>query len=105
MLRVTVAWHPGAESDVAELYRSSSERRRFRDAVNEADSLLRVDPGKKGQAWFAGQLPTMTLDVLKDRKGVIPEDIRVMQLGPIAVYFECFPLDCLVNVWHVRLRS
>ncbi len=104
MLRMTVTWCKSAEADVAEMYLQSTNRLQLRSAVHEADSLLKIDGQNKGEPWYAGQLPFETVELLRKRKGEIPEVTRVMQIGPIEVYFECSIPDRLVVVWHVRSR-
>ncbi|MBX3440718.1 MAG: hypothetical protein KF861_24720 [Planctomycetaceae bacterium] len=71
---------------------------------NEIESLLRVSPDSKGQRVFAGQLDVPSLNMLGQRIGVIPEDVRRIQLGPVEAYFTCHPNDGQTRVWHIRSR-
>lgn len=101
---MTVTWHPAALEELVRLFLIVKDKREFRAAVDEVDSLLRVKPEHKGQSWFAGQLDSETLDILGARMGAIPEIIQVMQLGPVEVFFTSHVLDCRVHVWRLQLR-
>lgn len=76
----TVCWHPAAEVQLCELWLSIEDARDITAAVNEIDQLLRYLPGAKGYFIPAGSLKPEYVEMLLERMGVIPEDVRVLQL-------------------------
>lgn len=101
-MRVTVVYHPGAVSDLTLLWLASSDRGLIAAAANEIDQLLRFDPGRKGTRIYAGMLDAESLDLLADRIGMIPEDIRWLKLGPLEDFFSADVSDRQARVWQVR---
>jgi hypothetical protein len=92
-------------SDLTRLWLASSDRRRIAAAANEIDQLLRFDPSRKGNRIYAGMLDPASLDLLADRIGMIPEDVRWLKLGPLEVFFSADESDRQARVWQVRLSA
>jgi hypothetical protein len=77
-MKYTVVWKPDAEQELARLWNEATDRADVTAAADEIDVLLRYDPETKGEARF--------------------EDVRILLVPPLAVYFKVSPDDCLVEV-------
>ena len=77
----TVVWRPYAERSLTEIWNDSNDKQSITDAANTIDALLRTDP----------------LSVGESRE----ENVRLLYVAPLAVYYDVFPDDRRVGVWAV----
>ncbi len=77
----TVVWRPEAESTLAELWTSASDRQAVTDAANSIDVLLRSAPLEVGESRVA--------------------NVRILTVHPLSVYYDVHVDDRLVAVWAV----
>jgi hypothetical protein len=105
MSRVTVCWHRTAQEDLAELWMSAADPSLIERATNEMDQLLRINPASKGKPYALAILDEETIQLICDRTIQLPEDLRVLRLGPLEALFEPREQDRMALVLHVRLRE
>lgn len=85
----TVIWRPKAEWTLAELWTDGPDRQAVADAANAIDDLLRTAPLEVGESRSA-------------------ENVRILTVFPLSVYYDVISADRLVvvwAVWHVQPKS
>lgn len=82
-MRYTVVWKPEADDELADLWMSCLDQRRFSVAANAIDPTLKDDPSQKGQ-W-------------------IDDQTKQLYIYPLSVVFEIIEADRQVRVLKVKL--
>ncbi len=77
----TVVWRPSAESKLAEIWAGAPDRQAVTDAADSIDSLLHTAPLHVGESRL--------------------DNIRVLSVPPLTVYYDVYEKDRLVAVWAV----
>jgi hypothetical protein len=80
-MKWTVVWQPEADDRLAELWNIGPDRAAIAQAANQIDWLLARDPEHQGE----------------ERE----DNIRIMIVPPLAVYFTISQPDCMVSVIDV----
>ena len=80
----TVVRRPFAERNMAEIWTNAADRQPVTRAADSIDSLLR----------------TATLDVGESRG----DNIRILTVSSLSVYYDVYEEDCLVAEWAVWRR-
>jgi plasmid stabilization system protein ParE len=78
----TVVWLPDAETELAAIWLSSSERNLVTVAADQIDARLRHDPENVGESRSEGR--------------------RVLIVPPLVAFYRVNPDDRIVRVVHVR---
>jgi hypothetical protein len=99
---VTVRWHEAAKEDAAQVWLASVDRGRVQRAIDEADQLLRVDPAKKGRAFALATMTDEEVAIILERTAELSEDLRLVVIGPIRVFFLPREDDGMAIVCLVR---
>ncbi len=55
-MRFTVTWHPGAESELTDIWIGASDRAEVTQAANIIDQLLASDPHAQGEQFYGDRI-------------------------------------------------
>lgn len=102
---MTVRWFVAAEDDLASMGMSSATSDDVRRAAYEVDELLRFDPSRKGRSYALSVLDEAEVELLEDRTGELPEDLRMIRCGPLEVFFVAREADGMAIVYLVTPRT
>ena len=81
----TVVWRPAAEGELAAIWTEAEDRQAVANAANSIDSVLRVDPLDSGESRV--------------------ENIRILTVPPLSIYYDVHEDDRLVAIWAAWIRS
>jgi hypothetical protein len=98
MRRYTVWWHPTAEDDLAVIWMKSRFRKRLTETVLSIEAELTERAESIGSPHRLSQLDLMSIDILLKRFKQLPEDLRIVDLGPCIVEFFVIREEGLVVV-------
>ena len=79
-MRYTVAWEQAAEDELILIWMNAVDKEAVRDAADQIDPILAVDPETKGEEFYGD---------------------RLLVVAPLSVTFSVLPDDRLVKVLSV----
>jgi hypothetical protein len=101
----TVRWHQAVFDDLTEIWLEVSDRAAVTRAVDEIDQILKIGPSGKGRAFALSRLNSAETDAIIQRLGFLPEELRLVSLGPLDCLFLPREDDAMVIVTLLRKRN